>query len=357
MAPWVLRIYVGSFGSVGNDAGRLYAISTFGSLAGALLSAYVLVPFVGAKISIFLIALLFGAMGLAAKRAPTLQLAVAIVLLAGSAYSFFGESQALTPNGYTVVKSFDSDYYHFRIAENPEYRLLMLDADAHSEIEKGGNKLVFPYVLQMASAGDNYPVKFGKVGLIGMGAGSLSDHFAEEGRRTEVYEIDPQVYETARDYFNLTNSSSLEVHIGDARALLAELKPHFTILMLDAYASKYSIPVHLATKEAFGLYAGTLPQDGLLAANIISAVDGPQSAVFRSISASARPSFPYQAAILLGNGSQVSNIVLLASKEPFLPGYLDTLRGNATVVESWGEGTQYTDDRSSLDYDMMQVLG
>ncbi len=127
-------------------------------------------------------------------------------------------------------------------------------------------------------------------------------------------------------------------------------------LLVDAYASKYSIPVHLATQESFSLYSDSLVPDGLLAVNIISAVEGPKSGVFRSIASTAKEAFPYQAAIYSGNGSELTNVILVASKAPFKPGYVDSLKKEFTVAENWEPGEIFTDERSSLDYAMMQVL-
>ena len=48
-SPWAIRLAVASVEEAGEVAGRLYAISTAGSLVGTFVSALVLVPFVGTQ--------------------------------------------------------------------------------------------------------------------------------------------------------------------------------------------------------------------------------------------------------------------------------------------------------------------
>ena len=48
-APWALRLAVGDVEHAGRVAGRLYAISTVGSLTGTMLAALVLIPLVGTQ--------------------------------------------------------------------------------------------------------------------------------------------------------------------------------------------------------------------------------------------------------------------------------------------------------------------
>ena len=48
-SPWAIRLAVPDVEHAGRTAGRLYAISTFGSLLGTMLSALLLIPFIGTQ--------------------------------------------------------------------------------------------------------------------------------------------------------------------------------------------------------------------------------------------------------------------------------------------------------------------
>jgi SAM-dependent methyltransferase len=106
-----------------------------------------------------------------------------------------------------------------------------------------------------------------RVGVIGLGAGSLSSYGAR-GERWTFYEIDPAVEEIARDrrYFTFLKDSpaNVEVVLGDARLSLQRAGDgQFGVLVLDAYTSD-TIPLHLITREALALYLRKLAPNGVL---------------------------------------------------------------------------------------------
>jgi len=101
-----------------------------------------------------------------------------------------------------------------------------------------------------------------RVGVVGMGAATLAA-YGHAGDYFRFYEIDPQVVELSvgpKPTFTFMHDSpaTIEVVLGDARLSLEDEAAHghlqaFDVLALDAFSSD-SIPVHLLTKEAMGLY-------------------------------------------------------------------------------------------------------
>ena len=57
VSPWAIRLAVSSVEEAGEVAGRLYALSTAGSLVGTLLSALLLIPAVGTRRTFLIFAL------------------------------------------------------------------------------------------------------------------------------------------------------------------------------------------------------------------------------------------------------------------------------------------------------------
>ena len=57
VSPWAIRLAVPDVEHAGEVAGRLYAISTVGSLLGTMLAALVLIPFVGTQRTFIVFAL------------------------------------------------------------------------------------------------------------------------------------------------------------------------------------------------------------------------------------------------------------------------------------------------------------
>ena len=69
--PLLCTVYGNKIATLGRQIGLLYAVNTTGTVSGAILPIFVLVPFLGIQKSLILISLIYGAMG--------------IVILAGSA--------------------------------------------------------------------------------------------------------------------------------------------------------------------------------------------------------------------------------------------------------------------------------
>ena len=115
-----------------------------------------------------------------------------------------------------------------------------------------------------------------RVGILGLGIGTMAA-YGRAGDEYRLYEINPVMVDLALGeggYFSFLADSSADttVILGDARLSLEnELAEHgsnnFDLLALDVFSSD-SIPVHLLTKEAFGIYLQHLAPDGILAANI-----------------------------------------------------------------------------------------
>jgi hypothetical protein len=110
----------------------------------------------------------------------------------------------------------------------------------------------------------------GRVGVVGLGAGSLAA-YATPGQRWTFYEIDPAVARVAStpQFFTYLDDCGpgCRVVLGDGRLSLARSTETFDLLVLDAFSSD-AIPVHLLTREALQVYLSRLSPDGVLAFHI-----------------------------------------------------------------------------------------
>lgn len=115
-----------------------------------------------------------------------------------------------------------------------------------------------------------------RVGVIGLGVGTLAAYGAA-GDVLTFYEINPEVVALARGqggFFSYLKDSPAVVRItqGDGRLsleheVLQGVEPALDLLVVDAFSSD-SIPVHLLTREAVGLYLSRLRPGGVLAFHI-----------------------------------------------------------------------------------------
>ena len=108
-----------------------------------------------------------------------------------------------------------------------------------------------------------------RVGVVGLGTGTMAG-YGRKGDVTRFYEINPQVIEIARHYFNFVPDSKGQVDIvlGDARlAMERETPQQYDVLAIDAFSSD-AIPVHLITKEAMAIYLKHIKPDGVVAFHV-----------------------------------------------------------------------------------------
>jgi hypothetical protein len=112
------------------------------------------------------------------------------------------------------------------------------------------------------------------VAVCGLGAGSLASYVKPKQPWT-FYEIDPAIIRIANDSKmftflsdNFPNKDQLTIALGDARLEMAKAaKGAFGLIVLDAFSSD-SIPIHLLTREALGMYEEKLAPGGIIAIHI-----------------------------------------------------------------------------------------
>ncbi|HEX5613142.1 MAG TPA: fused MFS/spermidine synthase [Burkholderiales bacterium] len=108
-----------------------------------------------------------------------------------------------------------------------------------------------------------------RIGIIGLGTGTIAS-YGREGDTYRFYDINPDVVAFARSQFTFLADSpaKIEISLGDARLNLEREAPQrFDVLAVDAFSSD-SIPVHLITKEALGLYLRHMKPDGIVAYHV-----------------------------------------------------------------------------------------
>jgi len=123
--------------------------------------------------------------------------------------------------------------------------------------------------IALSQAAELYGPK-ARIGVLGLGAGTLAC-FAKPGQRWTFFEIDPVVLDYSRNgtfTFLQDCTPDAEVKLGDARLELEKMPADsFDMLVADAFSSD-SIPLHLITDEAFGVYSRVLGDDGVLVVHI-----------------------------------------------------------------------------------------
>ena len=186
-----------------------------------------------------------------------------------------------------------------------------------------------------------------RVGLVGLGAGTLAC-YGRPGDQFTFYEINPLDEQIAKEEFTFLRDSPAGIRIvtGDARlSLEREPNRQYDALVLDAFSSD-SIPVHLLTREAFGLYFRRLKSDGVLAVHISNQYLNLQPVVEAAASEMGKE------AIIVDNednqpqGIYAASWILLGDPRGF--NGQSEMESAGTILPSSAQKRTWTDDYSSI---------
>jgi spermidine synthase len=123
-----------------------------------------------------------------------------------------------------------------------------------------------------------------RVLVVGLGGGSIIKRMWRDYPEVTIdaVEIDPVVVDVAERYFELPSHARIDVTVEDGRRFLRRTDETYDIIIMDAYYAD-ALPFHLTTVEFFREARARLAPGGVLAYNVISAVEGPRSDLFRSM--------------------------------------------------------------------------
>lgn len=108
-------------------------------------------------------------------------------------------------------------------------------------------------------------VKPESIAAVGLGPGTLNC-YAGPGRTITFFELDPAVVKAAKEaftYLSKCGNGMPRIVTGDARLELRREEGRFDMLILDAFSSD-TVPTHLLTREALGIYLRRLGPDGVI---------------------------------------------------------------------------------------------
>lgn len=257
--------------------GDLFAVSTVGSVAGAIITAYGLIPLLGLKttflfLSVTLIVISAPRIyrGLHIRAASNI---VFIIALTQIAYDP-DRSSGVTGN-FSILHQESSRYGELSVLEdiNNQDRVLLLNGTSQNMVG-GPNYDIsrFEYTDVIAGHLGQYPSSNKNALVLGLGAGVFSKNLTSKGYRVESVDIDPAVYRIAREFFNFDDN--LTVHIQDARSFLTDArdkKAEYGLIILDV-AGGGTQPAHIFNLEAFQTMRDILSEDGLLVLNQLAIV-------------------------------------------------------------------------------------
>lgn len=316
VTPVALKIRAEELSSIGKVSGNLYAYSTLGSILGTFLTTFVLIPMMDVSLIFYLsgMALLLVVAPLIKPRKTLIVLLLLALFLypQGVTYYLTCTSSLIGDVQYRG----ESLYNNIVVIDRGGVRYLYLNGLLHSGMPLSDPYgLVFDYT-KLFAAGPLLVPNASRVLFIGGGGFSGPKFFLKnyESLIIDVVEIDPIVVDVATRYFSVMDEPRLNIFVEDGRRYLSRTKQTYDIIVLDAYSKNY-IPFHLMTLEFLVLVKSHLNRNGVVILNIIASLEGPTSDILRAEYKTFRSVFNevLVVPVVIGTGSQVQNIILIAS--------------------------------------------
>lgn len=325
VTPYAIRLKMLSVEEAGRTVGRLYALSTIGSILGTFAAGFFLLPFVGSLRTLYLlVGILFALSILVAPFKLTPKRLYVLLLFPAAAG--FNEFYAYTLFQNHELHDFDTPYSRVRVfrtvdqkTNKPVMVLATSPFSSQSAMYLDTDDLVLNY-SKFYHLLRHFKPDFEKTLIIGGAGYSFPKEYLRKypGKRIDVVEIDPQMTEIARRFFRLKDDRNLRIFHEDGRSYLNRAEPRqYDVVLIDAFSSIYSVPFQLTTLEAVKKMHSALTDDGVVILNLISAVEGEGSFFLQSEFRTFAEVFPHVFLFKVApeEPDQITqNLILVASK-------------------------------------------
>jgi len=297
--PFAVRLCLHDREHGGRIAGKLYAVSSIGSIVGTFLAGFILIPWAGSTAILFITAAMLALASWMADPEARLVPAVSIAVLLLLLYLFRQQDLWLAQAGF-----FDRDTPYNRVlvyasreegsgrltramVTGPQGRQSTMYLDDSLE-------LALPYT-RFFRLFEYYRPKARRMLVLGGGGYSFPKyalaHYPD--LQVDVVELDPGITELARSHFGLTDHPRLRIVAEDARTFLRKVDQPYDVILCDVFNSHYSIPFHLVTIEAVRQLRAALKPEGVILVNLLASPEGVASGLYKTFRATFAMEFPF----------------------------------------------------------------
>jgi len=282
IVPYAVKLKTHSLDETGITVGRLYALSTAGSILGTFLAGFVLIPYVGSSRTLYAVAaILFCLSAVLAPFTRSREKAAALtLLLAGIAVN---EATAfLMARAYNLHDT-DTRYSRVRILDTTKksngrmIRAMSIDPFIYQSsmyLDDGSPASEYHHFYHLIR---HFKPGFQRVLMIGGAGYSFPKEYLARypGRKIDVVEIDPGMTRLAREHFRVKDDPDMRIIHEDGRVFLNRATGgSYDAVLMDAFSTLFSVPYQLTTLEAATEIYRVLSDDGLVVFNIGGALSG-----------------------------------------------------------------------------------
>jgi spermidine synthase len=316
VSPFAIRLLLKDVATGGNTAGRVYALSTAGSILGTFLPVFWFIPTYGTRPTLEAFGLSLVVMSVVAlwpRKRWYASFAVLIVL-----------AWVLLPAGIKppqvgkLLYEKESAYNYIQVVQDgSRTELILNEGQAIHSIYDSQNLLTggpWDYMViadsfRPAQAAEPEPKRVAILGLAGGTAARQYTAAFGTGVQITGVEIDPEILAVAQRYFHLDEPNVHPV-VADARYWIDTQPGKYDVVVLDAYQQPY-IPFHLTTREFFSEVKDHLNPGGVAVVNA-----GRTATDFRLVDAIASTMAAVYPSVFLVDVPEFANTMVYASTQP-----------------------------------------
>ena len=318
VSPFAIRLLLRNVESGGNTAGRVYALSTAGSILGTFLPVFWFIPTYGTRptlegFGLALVAISVVALWPWPRRRFYAAFAAAVIL----AWIFL-PSGIKPPQVGRLVFEKESAYGYIQVVQDgTRTELILNEGEAiHSIYDSaslltGGpwDYMVVAGAFRPASESETPPRDVAILGLAGgTAARQLTAAYGPSVSITGV-EIDPDILDVAHRYFHL-DEPNVHAVVADARYWIDTTSSKYDVVVMDAYRQPY-IPFHLTTREFFSEVRDHLRPNGVAVVNA-----GRTATDYRLVDAIASTMAAVYPTVFLVDVPEFDNTLVYGTMEP-----------------------------------------
>lgn len=285
VSPYIVRLKLKKIDHSGTVVGKLYAVSTLGSIVGTFIAGFVLISYLSINQIIYLCSIILLINSLVLGFIYKTNIFIMIIIFP----IFFGASLLVkNEKEKGEVLNIETTYSNLIVLDKldkqntdtiiPIRYLINNLSMNHSAVNLNNPEdLVFIYTKYFRLA-EHFKHRLEDVLLIGAGAYSYPKYFLKNfpDGKIDTVEIDPKMTEIAKKYFFLRDDPRLTIYHQDGRVYLNKNKKKYDAIFMDAY-NTITPPYYLTTKETVEEIFDSLQDKGVILTNIITSLDGPSS--------------------------------------------------------------------------------
>jgi spermidine synthase len=340
---------------VANAAGRVYAVSTLGSIGGTFFATFYAIPELGTRVSHYvagvLVVLAVAILALAGKQ-PRYLAALGLLLLAAL------PPDSRIPSG--VIYHGESVHNIIRVVDGVSRRSLYLNYGAGAQTVMRKDQLLTGDYYDYFAAGPLLN-RAKSVLFLGVAGGTSLKQLVTIYPEVDVVgvELDPAVLAIAKSHFDLASSPRLHLRAEDARWYIETTEKRFDLIAIDLFVTGH-VPFFVTTREFFAQVEERLTAGGVMMIHVRSVRPGQEllgpfirtlRSVFPSVFVFGRGNF-----MLVASKTSVQRDHLVGALEegairfPQLKEVVARIVPGLEVATAGAEWPIFTDDRNDVEF-------